>query len=214
MAGQRQARRGAGLGPEDHGGRAEPVDRRGEGLGGDCRAEHPGGQAEFAECRVEGFQRKGALFAGHTGEDDRARGGGVVAGCGAMGAWIVGIARRRIADALSVRTRRTDLATSAGTALALADRPGRTHPEAARDRVLIRAELAGPPARQRQVLHLAFYEDLTQTRIAEGTGLPLGTVKSHTRRALRRLRSRLDHEFRPTLPASPPPTHKGKISAE
>lgn len=50
---------------------------------------------------------------------------------GAMGAWIVGIARRRIADALSARTRRADLVTSAGTALALADHPGRTHPEAA-----------------------------------------------------------------------------------
>ncbi|MFE7837174.1 sigma-70 family RNA polymerase sigma factor [Streptomyces sp. NPDC057474] len=119
---------------------------------------------------------------------------------GAVGAWIVGIARRRIADALSARTRRAGLVTSAGTALALADHPGRAHPEAALDRILIRAELARLPAPQRQVLHLAFYEDLTQTRIAELTGLPLGTVKSHTRRALRRLRSRLDDEFRPGPP--------------
>lgn len=85
MAGQGQARRGAGLGPEDHGRRAEPVDRPGEGLGGDGRAEHPGGQAEFAECRVEGLQREGVLFAGHAGQDDRARGGGVVAGHGRPG---------------------------------------------------------------------------------------------------------------------------------
>ncbi|MDX3617422.1 sigma-70 family RNA polymerase sigma factor [Streptomyces europaeiscabiei] len=122
---------------------------------------------------------------------------------GAMGAWIVGITRRRIADALSARTRHADLVTSAGTALTLVDRPDRAYPEAALDRVLIRAELARLPAPQRQVLHLAFYEDLSQTQIAERTGMPLGTVKSHTRRALRRLRSRLDHEFHPHPPRTP-----------
>ncbi|MFE7763185.1 sigma-70 family RNA polymerase sigma factor [Streptomyces sp. NPDC057438] len=112
---------------------------------------------------------------------------------GAMGAWIVGIARRRIADALSARTRRADLVTSAGVALTLVGgQSDRACPEAALDRVLVRAELAGLPAPQRLVLHLAFYEDLTQLQIAERTGLPLGTVKSHVRRGLRRLRSRLD----------------------
>jgi RNA polymerase sigma factor (sigma-70 family) len=117
---------------------------------------------------------------------------------GAVGAWIVGITRRRIADALSARTRRADLAASAGTALALAGgSPGRGEDsEAALDRVLIRSELARLPAPQRRVLHLAFYEDLTQTQIAERTGLPLGTVKSHTRRGLRRLHGRLTESDR------------------
>ncbi|PIM67081.1 RNA polymerase subunit sigma-24 [Streptomyces sp. JV178] len=116
---------------------------------------------------------------------------------GAVGAWIVGITRRRIADALTARTRRADLAASVGTALALTGRPGRGEdPEAVLDRVLIRSELAGLPAPQRRVLHLAFYEDLTQTQIAERTGLPLGTVKSHTRRGLRRLHGRLTENDR------------------
>ncbi|BBC29556.1 hypothetical protein SGFS_008500 [Streptomyces graminofaciens] len=114
---------------------------------------------------------------------------------GAIGAWIVGIARHRIADALSARTRRADLVASAGTALPLTG-PGRDDPEAALDRVLLRTELARLPAPQQRVLRLTFYEDLTQTQIAERTGLPLGTVKSHTRRGLGRLRGRLGEEGR------------------
>ncbi|MFE1878998.1 sigma-70 family RNA polymerase sigma factor [Streptomyces diastatochromogenes] len=106
---------------------------------------------------------------------------------GPLAGWIVCITRRRIADALSARTRRAFLVTAAGSTLALTGttEPG---PEAALDRLLVRHALAQLPAPQREVLRLAFYEDLTQTQIAARTGWPLGTVKSHTRRGLDRLR--------------------------
>ena len=48
--------------------------------------------------------------------------------------------------------------------------------------------LAQIPAAQRQVLLLAYFDGLSQTEIAERVGLPLGTVKSHARIGLTRLR--------------------------
>ncbi|MFG2435648.1 sigma-70 family RNA polymerase sigma factor [Streptomyces sp. NPDC048508] len=109
---------------------------------------------------------------------------------GTLAGWLVGITRRKISDALAARTRRTDLVGAAGDLLALSD-PGGAGPEAVLDRVVVRHELARLPAPQREVLRLAFYEDLTQTQIAQRTGWPLGTVKSHARRGLHRLRHRL-----------------------
>ena len=44
---------------------------------------------------------------------------------------------------------------------------------------------------QRTVLELAYHEELSQPEIAERTGLPLGTVKSHARRGLAAMRAAL-----------------------
>ncbi|MET7380853.1 sigma-70 family RNA polymerase sigma factor [Streptomyces sp. NPDC005526] len=110
---------------------------------------------------------------------------------GPLAGWIVGITRRKIADALAARTRRGELVAAAGSALGPVD-PAAGRPEAALDRVLVRHELDRLPPAQRRVLCLAFFEDLTQTQIAERTGWPLGTVKSHARRGLHQLRRRLE----------------------
>ena len=112
---------------------------------------------------------------------------------GTIGGWIVGITRRTIADALSARTRRLHLVAAAGSSLALAE-PAARKPETTLDRVLVLHELARLPAPQQRVLRLTYYEDLTQTQIARRTGWPLGTVKSHARRGLHQLRSRLQDD--------------------
>ncbi|MGW3245457.1 RNA polymerase sigma factor [Streptomyces sp. NPDC001070] len=108
----------------------------------------------------------------------------------ALPAWLVGIAKKKIADALSARTRRRYLADAMITAVAVPTPPALA--DQIIDQVLVEHELARLPASQREVLRLAFYEDLTHIQIAERTGLALGTVKSHARRGLIRLRHKLD----------------------
>jgi RNA polymerase sigma-70 factor (ECF subfamily) len=48
-------------------------------------------------------------------------------------------------------------------------------------------------AEEREIVRLSFFEDLTQSQIAERIGLPLGTVKSRSHRAHRRLAELLSH---------------------
>ncbi|MBW8795585.1 MAG: sigma-70 family RNA polymerase sigma factor [Streptomyces sp.] len=112
-------------------------------------------------------------------------------GRGPLPAWLVGIARRKIADALSARSRRTDVAAAAAREPARSPDPSYTQ-DAVLNRVDVTRELRRLPEPQRRVLCLAFYGDLTQTQIAHVTGWPLGTVKSHARRGLLRLGRSLD----------------------
>ncbi|MEU3051574.1 sigma-70 family RNA polymerase sigma factor [Streptomyces sp. NPDC006984] len=112
-------------------------------------------------------------------------------GRGGLPGWLVGITRHKIADALAARTRRTEIALasarreqgSSGTAGGA---------DEAVDRVLLLQALEALPPAQRRVVGLTFYGDLTQTQIAAQTGLPLGTVKSHVRRAMQVLRRALE----------------------
>ena len=55
-------------------------------------------------------------------------------------------------------------------------------------RDLLRRALAELPPRQRAIVVLRFYEDLSEAQVAEALGCSLGTVKSTVSRALVRLR--------------------------
>ncbi|MFG3497403.1 RNA polymerase sigma factor [Streptomyces sp. NPDC047928] len=110
---------------------------------------------------------------------------------GPLAGWLVGITRRKTVDALAARTRRTELVVAAAeAALPAADRDA-AEPDRVLDRLVLTRELRRLPRAQREVLTLAFLGDLTQTQIARRTGMPLGTVKSHARRGLQRLRESL-----------------------
>ena len=60
------------------------------------------------------------------------------------------------------------------------------------ERRAVRAALDGLPIEQRDVLTMMYFDGLSQSQIAEKTGLPLGTVKSRTLLGMRRLRTALE----------------------
>jgi RNA polymerase sigma-70 factor (ECF subfamily) len=108
---------------------------------------------------------------------------------GSLAGWLMGIARFKVLDAYRAAPRvpvpRDDAAGDEPT-------PGDPYDEQLADRLLVAHALEALSPRARSVVELAFYSDLTQTEIAETTGLPLGTVKSDLRRGLQRLRSHLE----------------------
>ena len=60
-----------------------------------------------------------------------------------------------------------------------------------RERRLVRRALAELPDEQREVIQQMYFDGMSQSQIAERTGLPLGTVKSRTLLAMRRLRAHI-----------------------
>jgi RNA polymerase sigma-70 factor (sigma-E family) len=60
------------------------------------------------------------------------------------------------------------------------------------DAIVLWAATRRLPLRQRSVLVLRYYEDLSEAEIARVLGIPVGTVKTLARRGLARLRHSLD----------------------
>jgi RNA polymerase sigma factor (sigma-70 family) len=106
--------------------------------------------------------------------------------------WLLVICRSRALDSL----RRADEAQAHPEPetlvpeLAHTDQP-ESLMQAAQDQSALHAALNELSAVQRQLLALAFFRGLTHDEIAAHLGIPLGTVKSHIRRALSALKERL-----------------------
>lgn len=112
-------------------------------------------------------------------------------------AFVATIARRRLIDARRRTSRRP-----AGQALGEHDTPA--PPISDRAEVTQEASRAARAleqlsAEQRRVLRLSVFEGLSHEKIATATGLPLGTVKTHARRGLIRIRAMLGAEGPPEI---------------
>src|SRR5262245_35555786 len=120
--------------------------------------------AEHEDCEQEVFVRiwgKAALFDPEQGSP---------------AAWLLTVARR---TALNVRGGRATVS--------LADEPESTAEPRDIDAFWLDAALARLPERERTVIELAYYGDLSESAIARRLRVPLGSVKSWKRRGLNRL---------------------------
>ena len=107
---------------------------------------------------------------------------------GVVPGWLVGIARHVIA-----RHGRHHARTPTPVAHVDVTEPSDDPtPDHLADRLTVTAALDVLSEPQRATLRLTFYDGLTQAEIADRLGLPLGTVKSHHRRGLARLRDHLE----------------------
>lgn len=111
--------------------------------------------------------------------------------------WLVMMTRSRAID----RIRSRKVVDRTHTAAQREESRVHESPEGARnvlhqERALrLRSELSRLPDEQRQVLELAFFSGLTQREIAEQRGIPLGTVKTRTLLAMKKLRVALKQDL-------------------
>lgn len=105
--------------------------------------------------------------------------------------FVTTVARRRLIDRHRRRARRLD-AVPLGAEPTATTRSETDRLETLEEGQQARGLLEQLRPEQRQVLELSFDQGMSQQEIAEATRLPLGTVKTHTRRGLMRLRQLLE----------------------
>jgi RNA polymerase sigma-70 factor (ECF subfamily) len=115
---------------------------------------------------------------------------------GTVQSWLLTMARSRVLDRLrSTRRLREDSIDDSPNVEASASAPSPTDPslavEHAERKQLVLAALADLPREQREALELGYFGGLSQSEIAQRTGVPLGTIKTRMRLAMLKLRERL-----------------------
>lgn len=106
--------------------------------------------------------------------------------------WIYTIARNRRIDLIR-RAKRPEIDPEDPFFSSVSDQPDGEQEYTRNERAgLVRDYLKTLPAEQLQVVQKAFYEEMTHQEIAAELDMPLGTVKSRIRIAMRRLREQLD----------------------
>lgn len=108
-----------------------------------------------------------------------------------LSTWIIAIAKRRIADMHEARRRIRALQEELQR-VTIPDDLRASAPVDLGDTLLVAQEIDRLEPDARRVMRLAFFDDLTHEEISRRIGMPLGTVKSHIRRSLERMRTRLE----------------------
>jgi len=101
-----------------------------------------------------------------------------------FGTWLFSIAHHRAVDTL--RTRRFP-AMDVEAAHELVGEDGRETEDRYAAAAAVRQALTRLPEHERETLHLAYFEDLSQAEISRRLEVPIGTVKARASRGLRRL---------------------------
>ncbi|MEU1972680.1 sigma-70 family RNA polymerase sigma factor [Microbacterium sp. NPDC019599] len=107
-----------------------------------------------------------------------------------LSTWLVAIARRRIADMHESRAKIRAIQAEMERFTSPDDLT--REPLDLSETLLVANEMQQLEPDARAVMRLAFYDDLTHEEISRRLGMPLGTVKSHIRRSLIRMRNRLE----------------------
>ena len=108
---------------------------------------------------------------------------------GSVGAWLMMLVRSRAIDRLRARKAREIVRDQPLEQIDTPDATAEIH--LAERRRVVESAMAKLQDNERSVLELAYFSDLSQSAIAERTGLPLGTVKSRIRGALIKLKEGL-----------------------
>jgi RNA polymerase sigma-70 factor (ECF subfamily) len=122
-------------------------------------------------------------------------------GRSSVSTWLILITRSRAIDRLRTRkvVERTHETSAQENPVEHASPEGVETVFIGERRERVRSELVKLPEEQRQVLEMAFYQGLSQSEIAAKADLPLGTVKTRTLLAMKKLRGALRDEIRQLL---------------
>lgn len=115
------------------------------------------------------------------------------ASMGSEATFVATITRRRLIDQLRRKKRRHSGPSidESGGVVAVERRDVADRPILSEEAAVARQVLSELSEDQQRVLQLSIFHGQSHERIAEATGLPLGTVKTHARRGLIRVREAL-----------------------
>jgi RNA polymerase sigma factor (sigma-70 family) len=118
-------------------------------------------------------------------------------GEGSIRGWLLRVATRQAFRRLSQRRPLADLDTVPEPRLADPAADPAAVLTRTESRATVRRAVADLPEPYREVVALRFFGDLSLAEVADATGRPLNTVKTHLRRGLERLRPALDEAAAP-----------------